>query len=729
MYDRNPNAIEEGASPSAEGRSVETPSGRGEPAAVESRDARNGAGANPVTARGIADPSASGRPAPWLDAARFLIVWLPAVAMALYVKWYTMTNLGGFAKAQRTMGYASLSFTKHLSFFNGEIFVGLVLIPVALVVLNRYLGRWWAAIVTPLVSVGFVILFAVQLRALAEVGRYISLRVIGIVIGYGLLEPGATNYVSGRYVAILVISLAAIIGVVVWCMKRQGRLYSDKTLRAVRIAADLAVLAIVIVLAAGWQTAEFRTPYHESTFVRAVVSLWREKSVDTGEFASFNLDRLKQLDIKGLNSLSSPDLISRYRTLVNAPEPQQDPRYFGKQQGDNVLFFVMETTPDEFLPADDDMKQFPNIGRLREHAFVGEKHYTTLPFTDSALFSVFSSWYPLDTLRSVRAYPVSEMPPQFLYHLNAMGYESGAFSPLSTPVNPDEPVYAGVGFKERYYIDPNAIPKVSGFDGQPYWKPYRIGADLETLHALESHMDGWIREHHKFVAAYFPQIGHFPYPDAYPEDSDDNLRERGRAIIAMQDAWLGELMDFLQQRGQLDHTIILVFGDHGRRNARENPNFRRGTVDETAFHVPLLIYAPRALEHTERIPWITSHIDLVPTVLDLLGLKRDESAEQGAAIWNPGLAKRTTFLFAQPLSGADGYAERGKFYMWHYYSDMVYVNSKASFDDSNFIMRESPAGREITSKITTIVDLTATWQSRFARPVSGESPVVASSRQ
>ncbi len=54
--------------------------------------------------------------------------------------------------------------------------------------------------------------------------------------------------------------------------------------------------------------------------------------------------------------------------------------------------------------------------------------------------------------------------------------------------------------------------------------------------------------------------------------------------------------------------------------------------------------------------------------------------------------------------------------MWHYDSDMIYENKQAFFDDTNFIMRKSPIGRDVTSNIRSMVDLQATWQSRFARP-------------
>jgi hypothetical protein len=47
---------------------------------------------------------------------------------------------------------------------------------------------------------------------------------------------------------------------------------------------------------------------------------------------------------------------------------------------------------------------------------------------------------------------------------------------------------------------------------------------------------------------------------------------------------------------------------------------------------------------------------------------------------------------------------------------MIYENKQAFFDDTDFIMRKSPIGREVASNIRSMVDLQATWQSRFARP-------------
>jgi arylsulfatase A-like enzyme/uncharacterized membrane protein len=651
-------------------------------------------------------------PERWIGAARFVVPWIIPALMGLYLKWYTMTTLGGFARATRSIGFQSLNLSNRLSFFRADFLVAFLLIPLALLVVFRFIGAKGSAILSSATTVAFLLLFAVQLRAMDEVGRYISLQMMWVALGWGLHEPGANaGYLSAKGIVAVVVAALFIAAAITWAFKRRNRPTSDRENRTWRIAGEMYVLLVAVVVAVGWMSSVPAGPYHESSAVRAVASLWKENAVDTGEFAAFDFDHNKGLQVASLPAMSTDEIIARYRDLAAAPLSERDARYFGKESGDNVLFFILETTPDEFLPVDDNMHQFPNLARLREKAFAGTRHYTTLPLTTCAVFSIFSGWYPMDSLRGAWGFSTSQIAPDFLSHLRKMGYDTAAFTPLGENLaEQDEGTYRAVGFENAY------IPNegVKGYDNESNWKTMRMNADLGALHLLESHIEQWTDSNKKFVAAFLPQIAHFPYSDSYPADSTENLRERGRAIIALEDSWLGELMNLLQQKGQLDKTIIVVVGDHGRRNRRENPNLRIGTIDETAFHVPMIVYAPRALDHTERVPWITSHIDLVPTVLDLLGVEGGRDSEQGTAIWNKQLANRRTFLLAQPTFGADGYASDGKFYMWNYFSDSIYINSQAVFDMSDFVPRTSPQAQDVVSNIAALTALEKAWHSHFA---------------
>jgi hypothetical protein len=80
------------------------------------------------------------------------------------------------------------------------------------------------------------------------------------------------------------------------------------------------------------------------------------------------------------------------------------------------------------------------------------------------------------------------------------------------------------------------------------------------------------------------------------------------------DAALGLLIEDLRQRGLLEKSILFIFGDHGQRDSEINCRLYQDNV-----HVPLLIYA-EGRQKPARVDTVSSQIDLLPTVLDLLNL-------------------------------------------------------------------------------------------------------------
>jgi arylsulfatase A-like enzyme len=160
--------------------------------------------------------------------------------------------------------------------------------------------------------------------------------------------------------------------------------------------------------------------------------------------------------------------------------------------------------------------------------------------------------------------------------------------------------------------------------------------------------------------------------------------------------------------------VIVVVGDHGIRSPIEDPALSSGVIDDYSFHVPLVIYAPKAFEHTEEIPWVTSHIDIAPSVQSLLGIEQGQSFEQGTPIWDPNLINRTTFFFAHDLMGVDGYYSHGNFFMWNQTSDALYRNTKMSFDGINIVPRTSPTYNQGIDAITRMAGLDEIWATRFS---------------
>ena len=90
------------------------------------------------------------------------------------------------------------------------------------------------------------------------------------------------------------------------------------------------------------------------------------------------------------------------------------------------------------------------------------------------------------------------------------------------------------------------------------------------------------------------------------------------AEVAYADAMLGKLLADLATARQLDHTLVLVAGDHGESLGERGERSHGVFAYEATLHIPWIVWAgprlgARAWDGVARL------IDLAPTVLDLVG--------------------------------------------------------------------------------------------------------------
>jgi hypothetical protein len=141
-------------------------------------------------------------------------------------------------------------------------------------------------------------------------------------------------------------------------------------------------------------------------------------------------------------------------------------------------------------------------------------------------------------------------------------------------------------------------------------------------------------------------------------------------------------------------------------------------IDEYSFHVPLLIAAPGVLQGPHDIPWLTSHIDISPTILDLLGVEDGRRIEQGSPLWDRRLAERVTFFFANHYLGADGYADQGVYFMKNHVAQTVYKDDRMRFVGSSMVLHGSAEHAAVADRISRMVAL----QEVLARTLGGAGP-------
>ncbi|MDW8369976.1 MAG: sulfatase-like hydrolase/transferase [Geminicoccaceae bacterium] len=98
------------------------------------------------------------------------------------------------------------------------------------------------------------------------------------------------------------------------------------------------------------------------------------------------------------------------------------------------------------------------------------------------------------------------------------------------------------------------------------------------------------------------------------------LRAVYAGLVAEVDHQIGRLLDAVRARGEWEDTLLVVTSDHGELLG-DHWLLGKGAFFPAAFHVPLLLRDPRATgSHGRRVEAWTRHVDLLPTILERLGL-------------------------------------------------------------------------------------------------------------
>jgi len=127
------------------------------------------------------------------------------------------------------------------------------------------------------------------------------------------------------------------------------------------------------------------------------------------------------------------------------------------------------------------------------------------------------------------------------------------------------------------------------------------------------------REGRRFFAYFHfldPHYTYYKHKD-HP-DYGDKRRDLYDSEVHYTDHWVGKLVDWALARPWGSETAVIITADHGE-GFGEHGHFRHAyELWETLVRVPWFIYVPGAAPHRVDVP--RGHIDLAPTIAELLGL-------------------------------------------------------------------------------------------------------------
>jgi len=144
--------------------------------------------------------------------------------------------------------------------------------------------------------------------------------------------------------------------------------------------------------------------------------------------------------------------------------------------------------------------------------------------------------------------------------------------------------------------DPDALPV-----GPHFLQPPAENASLRNRKRAEHYMGGA-----------------FGGVDLTNESGWRTVRARYFGLVTLLDRAVGKMLRALDEAGKADNTIVVFTSDHGDMMG-DHGILTKGVMYEESVRVPLLIRVPRIARREAHIPGRMSQIDLVPTLLDLMG--------------------------------------------------------------------------------------------------------------
>jgi choline-sulfatase len=89
------------------------------------------------------------------------------------------------------------------------------------------------------------------------------------------------------------------------------------------------------------------------------------------------------------------------------------------------------------------------------------------------------------------------------------------------------------------------------------------------------------------------------------------------------DSHIGKVLDCVEQEGLFENSIVMFWVDHGDFAGQYGLPEKWDTyMGDCILHVPQIIWAP-GLPRGQRVESLTEHVDICPTVLDLMGIEPD----------------------------------------------------------------------------------------------------------
>lgn len=162
--------------------------------------------------------------------------------------------------------------------------------------------------------------------------------------------------------------------------------------------------------------------------------------------------------------------------------------------------------------------------------------------------------------------------------------------------------------------------------------PYKRGRGTRAEEMVDRAiglLDGRLKGRRFFMWMHFMDT-HEPFLVSPAHKFGRKVIDRYDSEIAYTDQHIGRLLDALGERGLSEKTIVVFTGDHGESHGEHGIRYHDYRLYESLVHVPLIMRVPGLEPRAVEEP--VSHVDILPTVLNLLRLPRNDELQGRSAV-------------------------------------------------------------------------------------------------
>ena len=286
----------------------------------------------------------------------------------------------------------------------------------------------------------------------------------------------------------------------------------------------------------------------------------------------------------------------------------------------NVVIFAFESTPSKYAEGfEGTLPVTPNLRAALPAGLRFTNAYAHVPASNYFLVSIFGGIVPELSADSMTNDPERIDLVTIADVLGTAGMRTGFFNSSDNRFQNTEGFVRAAGFGlVKDYRDWTCETGVYAHESITH-QFLNTSSDLCTVDKITD----WIgaAPDAPFFAAFRTGMTHHPYfPGESPEPlADDPVMNDYLNALKVGDQAFGRLMDYLNESGLAEETLVVVLGDHGEAFGEHGTYVHAAGLNEENIHVPLALINPQLFDGGSS-DLIVGISDIAPTITDLLGL-------------------------------------------------------------------------------------------------------------